>query len=263
MYFTQALVRPPSKIYAKGLTTADLGPPVLTVACRQHARYVAALRARGIAVTELAPDDRYPDSTFVEDCAILAADAVIWTRPGAPSRLGEVVALKEALCLDHPNLLPAKSFEIVDPGTVDGGDVCQVEDLFLIGISERTNQAGADQLADILDVLGFKAEAVDVRGLPDLLHLKSGLTYLGGRKALAVDAIRHHSALRGLQVITPPAGEEYAANCIPLDERTLLLPRGYPLLARQLKEDGFDLVDVEMGEFRKMDGGPSCLSLRF
>ena len=141
--------------------------------------------------------------------------------------------------------------------------MCQIEDRFLIGISERTNEAGAHQLAEVLELLGFEAETVDIRGLPGLLHLKSGLSYLGGHVALAVDAMARHPALNGVRAIVPPAGEEYASNCVPLDGRRLLFAHGFPILAHILKSEGFELIEADMSEFRKMDGGLSCLSLRF
>lgn len=263
MNFTRALVRPPAKTFAKGLTSASLGTPDLGLALRQHSRYVEALRSEGVEVTELAPNDAHPDSTFVEDCAVVAGDALVWTRPGASARAAEVQCLRDALLLDHPTLLPSKTFSISSPGTVDGGDVCRIGDSFLIGISQRTNEQGAHQLAEVLEILGFEADVVDISLHSSLLHLKSGLSALGSGRAVAVEVLAKHPSLAGLQVHVPPSGEEYAANCVAVTDDTVLFPSGHPKLARELKAAGIHVVELDASEFRKMDGGLSCLSLRF
>ncbi|MCA9764670.1 MAG: N(G),N(G)-dimethylarginine dimethylaminohydrolase, partial [Gemmatimonadetes bacterium] len=141
--FTRALVCPPAASFANGLTHADLGPPDLALARAQHAAYVDALRRLGIAVTELPADPAYPDSTFVEDTAIVTAKGAILCRPGAPSRSGEVYSMHAAL----ERLLVHEVPSITAPGTVDGGDICQAGNHVFIGLSARTNDAGADQLA--------------------------------------------------------------------------------------------------------------------
>ena len=185
MTFTRAIVRPPAATFADGLTTAGLGPPDLPAALAQHAAYVAALEACGLAVTRLPPDDRFPDSTFVEDTAVLARGLAVLCRPGAPSRAGEVEAIRPALDAFFPS-----SAAIEAPGTVDGGDVCEAGDHVFIGVSERTNEEGARQLASLLATRGLGSTLVDVRGIPGLLHLKSGIAWLGGRTLALTDALR-------------------------------------------------------------------------
>src|SRR5437660_11077182 len=118
--FTRAIVRPPAPNYAEGLTTAGLGPPDYELALKQHRAYCAALERCGLTLIRLEPDPKYPDSTFVEDVAILTDACAILTRPGAPSRTGEVNRMRQTL----PEFF-SKVFEIEAPGTLDGGDVCQ------------------------------------------------------------------------------------------------------------------------------------------
>ena len=140
--FRHALVRPPAASFAQGLTSAGSGPPDLPLALAQHSAYCDALRRCGLDVEVLPPDERYPDGTFVEDTAILAERAAITTVPGAPTRVGEVASIARALAGYRDDIQ-----NIVAPGTVDGGDVCQADGHFFIGLSARTNETGARQLA--------------------------------------------------------------------------------------------------------------------
>ena len=252
-----ALVRRPSANFADGLTTAGLGPPVVEIALDQHEKYCMALRACGLEVTRLAEDLRHPDSTFVEDTAVVAGRRAVVTRPGAPSRAGEVAGAREALRPYFDEL-----DEIVSPGTLDGGDVCEADDRFFIGVSERTNEEGARQLVALLEPRGYEATRVDVRGVPGLLHLKSGLAYLGAGRFLVVEALADHAAFHGTERIVVDSEESYGANCIRIND-VVLLAAGCPKLERNLRGRGERLLVLEMSEFRKMDGGLSCLSLRF
>jgi dimethylargininase len=255
--FTRAIVSPPAATYAQGLTTADLGPPVLARALEQHARYVAALSECGLAVTELPADPAFPDSTFVEDTAVLVPGCAIVARPGAASRRGETAAVRGAL-----RSFFVERHEIEPPGILDGGDVCAAGEHVFIGLSQRTDGSGARQLAAVLERRGFTTSILDVRRVPGLLHLKSGLAWLGGRRLVAIEALRAHPALDGWEVLSVARDEEYAANCVSLGER-VLVPAGFPRLTSALDELGLDPLVLEVSEFRKQDGGLSCLSLRF
>src|SRR6185436_13819922 len=126
--------------------TASLGAPDLARARAQHERYCAALSELGLALVHLPPDERFPDSTFVEDAAVLTPGRAVITRPGAASRLGETEAVEEALRELFPRLE-----RIEPPGTLDGGDVCEAGKTFFIGVSLRTNEDGARQLAALLE----------------------------------------------------------------------------------------------------------------
>lgn len=254
---TRALVRPPSSTYASGLTTAGLGAPDLAEARAQHAGYVEALRAAGVAVDALPPDDRYPDATFVEDVAVMTERGAILTRPGAASRRGEVDAIRAAIEARLPVLGVIEA-----PGCLDGGDVCEAGSGFLVGLSDRTNAEGASQLASLLALAGTRTVVLDVRRIPGLLHLKTGMAYLGEGRALAWEALAGQEALRGLDVVVVPEDEAYAANAIRVRDR-VLVPEGFPRTLDALSKRGLTPFPVPMSEFRKMDGGLSCLSLRW
>jgi dimethylargininase len=255
--FARAIVRPPPPSFAGALTSASEGPPDLDLALAQHRAYCEALAACGLDLIELPPDAAHPDSCFVEDTAILTARGAVLTRPGAPSRLGEVAAIEPALRQRFQDLACIEA-----PGTVDGGDVCDADGHFLIGISARTNEQGARQLARILKGWGYRSDLVDLCGQQALLHLKSGLSSLGDGRMVVSRELAGCPALDGYQAIEVAPAEAYAANCVAINGR-VLVAAGYPRLAATLAAWGCDVMPLEMSEFRKMDGGLSCLSLRF
>jgi dimethylargininase len=231
--------------------------PVLEQALEQHARYCEALEHCGLAITRLDADARFPDSTFVEDTAVLTPRRTILTLPGAPSRVGEVAGVRSTL-----ERLRGSVRDIQAPGTLDGGDVCETDQHYFIGISERTNAEGARQLAAFLAEDGYRSTCVDIRGIDGLLHLKSGIAYLGDRRLLAIERLADLEAFREYRVLPVDRAETYAANCVRVN-RHVLLAAGYPGLEASLRREGYSLLPLEMSEFRKMDGGLSCLSLRF
>jgi len=255
--FQNAIVRPPAPNFGDGLTTADLGSPDYAIALAQHEAYCAALEHCGLALTRLPADHRHPDSTFVEDTAILAGGRAILTRPGAVSRQGEVAAIYETLGTFYDHL---ESIE--GPGTLDGGDVCEADGHAIIKLSGRTNEDGARQLAAFYSTAGITSETIDVRVIPGVLHLKSGLAYVGHGRMVAIAALAKHPALSRYQVLTVDPDEEYAANCILVNDR-ILVPAKHPRTRAALEHHGTELVELDMSEFQKMDGGLSCLSLRF
>lgn len=254
-YFDRAWVRPPGARFAEGITSIGGPPPDLALALAQHRAYCAALAATGVAVTVLPPDDMHPDATFVEDVAVVVPGLIVLTRPGAESRRGEVDGIRAAFAA-FPWIV-----EIGAPGTLDGGDVCQAGRRFFIGISERTNEAGARQLAAALTAAGFDCVLMDIRGTAGLLHLKSGLAWLGASRLAVAPPLAERSEWKGFEVAHIAAADAYAANCIRVRD-TLLMAAGYPAAAAILAAGGCSLVELDVSEFQKMDGGLSCLSIR-
>ncbi len=255
--FERALTRLPGPNFAAGLTSAQLGRPDLDAALVQHAAYCAALRRCGLEVRTLPADPAHPDSTFVEDTAVLSAAATVVTRPGAASRQGEVGAIAQAL-----RDWGREAECIAAPGTVDGGDICQAENHFFIGLSARTSEAGAMQLATLLRAHGHTSSTVDIRGNRELLHLKSGLAYLGDGRLLVAPELPPIEEFRDYELVRVEPAESYAANCVRINNY-VLVAEGYPRLAAALRGLGYSLISLAMSEYRKMDGGLSCLSLRF
>ncbi len=255
--FARAILRRPGPTFANGLTESGGGAPDLARALGQHGRYERALEDCGLTVTVLPADEHYPDGTFVEDTAILTPLAAIVTRPGAPSRQGETESIERTLDGFFKTVLRLNA-----PATVDGGDVCECDGHFLIGVSARTNEAGAQALAGILGDLGYRATTLDIRATKGLLHLKTGISYLGDGRLATAASVPDVEVLRGFERIAVERGEGYAANCVRVNDR-VLIAEGHPRFADRLAGLGYDPLPLEMSEFRKMDGGLSCLSLRF
>jgi dimethylargininase len=253
--FTETIVRIPGTNFDQGLTTVQLGVPRFELVLTQHADYCAALRNCGLNVTTLEADLDHPDSTFVEDTAVVTQRSAMLTRPGARSREGEVAAMRPILRRFFPALT-----EIEAPGTLDGGDICEAGEHFFLGVSQRTNEAGARQLAAHLASMGFTSEVVDVRGIQSILHLKSGVSYVGENTLVVIEEMA--GMFSGYEQIVVAREESYAANCVRVNGR-VLVAAGYPRLLGELLEHGFFPLELDMSEFQKMDGGLSCLSLRF
>jgi dimethylargininase len=255
--FSHAIVRTPCSSFADGLTTAGLGAPDVGLARAQHEAYVAALRELGLQVTVLPADDEYPDSTFVEDTAVVTADWALAARPGAPSRAGEVESIRQMLSARFQTV-----GAIEPPGTLDGGDICEAGDRFFIGLSHRTNEAGAAQLAGWLSARGRPSTVIDVRAIPGLLHLKSGMAALDPKTLVVTGALSSHPALSEYRLFFADPEEAHAANCVRVNDR-VLLAAGAPGLERLLRSAGHSPLVLDVSEYRKMDGGLSCLSLRY
>jgi dimethylargininase len=148
------------------------------------------------------------------------------------------------------------------PGTVDGGDICEAEEHFFIGLSHRTNEEGARQLAAHLAGLGYTSSTIDVRPMTSILHLKSGIAYLGDNTLVVMEEMAGNEQFHRFELIRVSADESYAANCVRVNDR-VLVAAGFPQLTEELFARGFHPLVLEMSEFQKMDGGLSCLSLRF
>lgn len=255
---TRALVRQPASTLAQGLTTQSrLGLPDPGATLIQHTAYCEALRSCGLDVTVLPPDKRFPDGHFVEDAAVVFRDLAFICRSGAPAREPEGREIAEFLKHLHVKGIQGET------GRLDGGDVLFCADRVLIGLSERTNREGAEQLASALrDIQSdLRMDIVNFRGM---LHLKSGLSEMAPGVFLLAPEMELGYDLRFGEILTLPPGESYAANLVRINEK-LLLAAGFPgvfdMAERHFAAD--DIMALNMTEFRKMDGGISCLSLRY
>lgn len=252
--FTRAIVRKPGWSMIDGLTSSNLGKPDYHLALVQHAAYVEALQGCGLEVIVMEADERYPDATFVEDTALLTSQCAIITRPGAPSRQGEVGAVREVLQKYYGDL------EVIrEPGTVEAGDIMMVGTHFYIGLSARTNRHGARQVIEILEKYGFSGSMIEVE---DSLHLKTGVSYLENNTLAATGGCLRVEEFQQYRILEIEEDESYAANCIWVNGR-VLVAKGYPRAARTISEAGYPVIELDVSEFRKLDGGLSCLSLRF
>ena len=270
--FTRAIVRPPAPNFAEGLTTAALGAPDYVLALKQHDAYCAALEECGLDLVRLDADSEYPDSCFVEDTAVVWGGAsaaikvpvsngphVCLTQPGATSRAGEVASMRAVF----QEVLPEDAIhQIAAPGTLDGGDVCEAATHYFIGLSARTNESGAEQLARFLAAHGYTSSIFDIRDVDSLLHLKSGIAYPGDNRMILTEALAGFKEFANFEQVLVPTGEEYAANCLKVND-FMLVAAGYKRFEQKLQQLGYRTKTVAMSEFQKMDGGLSCLSLRW
>jgi dimethylargininase len=250
--FTHAIVRRPGPDFGDGITTADLGTPDYAKTLEQHAAYCDALKGCGLELIILDPEPGYPDCPFVEDTAVVTDETAVIARPGDERRRGEEEAI--AFVLSRYRRIE----RIEPPGTLDGGDVLQVKDRFFIGRSARTNEEGARQLSSILTRHGHQ---VSITPVGEMLHLKSGANHIGNGVLTLAGGLQALDVFSGFESIHVPPEECYAANCLFVNGR-LLFPTGFPHTMEKLSRLGRQIIELDMSEFRKMDGGLTCLSIR-
>lgn len=255
--FKNVIVRTPCKAVTEGITSApELGKPDYEKALKQHARYIEALKQCGVEVTVLPADENFPDSCFVEDTAVLTEKCAVISNPGAPTRNKETEAMIPVIQQFYPD----ECIEYIKaPGTMEGGDVMMVGDTFYIGRSARTNAEGIRQFSEILGKYGYQVVEVP---LEKVLHLKTGVNYLEHGHMLVSGEFTDKAEFAAYDRHAIPEGEAYAANCIWVNEK-VLVPEGYPTVEKIVKDMGYEVILVDTSEFRKIDGGLSCLSLRF
>ena len=255
--FNNVIVRRPCRAICEGITSApELGQPIYEKALQQHDKYIEALKQCGVEVTVLEADERYPDSCFVEDPALITRKCAIITNPGAASRNGE----KNEIIGAVKKFFPEDKIEYIkDPGTLEGGDVMMVGDTFYVGLSARTNAEGIRQLTEILNKYGLECIQVP---LEKVLHLKTGVNYIENNNMLVSGEFIEKPEFEKYNKIVIPEDEAYAANCIWVND-TVIVPEGYPAVLKAVQDAGYKTLLVDTSEFRKIDGGLSCLSLRF
>ncbi len=238
----------------KGITCARLGVPDYENAIDQHQKYIHALETCGLDVTVLPPDEHFPDSTFIEDACLITPVCAVLTRPGAPSRREEPAGIFDVI---HAIGLPVES--ITSPGTLDAGDVMMVGSHYYIGLSDRTNQSGADMLINILNRYGLTGSTI---ALNSVLHLKTGISYLEDHTFLACGEFLEKEEFTPFTLLPVPFEEAYAANSVRVND-WVIVPEGFEKTADLILNAGLNVKRVDVSEFRKLDGGLSCLSLRF
>lgn len=252
--FTRAITRKPGKNFEQGITTTfSSDPPNYELILIQHESYLETLNAIGLDIIQLESLPNFPDAYFVEDTAVVTSDVAVITNPGAESRKGEEKSIAAALAPFR------ESGRIQAPGTLDGGDVLQIGTHFLIGLSERTNQEGAEQLGRFLEKFGNTWTTIQVGAG---LHLKSSVNYVGKNTILVTEEFANHEQLTEFELIAVDKSEAYAANTLWVNGY-LLTPKGYPDTRQRLEKLKSEIIELDTSEIRKMDGGLTCMSIRF
>ncbi|WP_420005527.1 arginine deiminase family protein [Arenibacterium sp. LLYu02] len=254
--FTHAISRKPSVSITNGLRAVDTGTPDLDLFTSHHADYVQALRETGAEVLVLEALEAYPDAIFVEDTALCLQEGAIVMRPGAPTRLGEAAEMAP-----HLRALYSDVREVSGPDAfIEGGDILTTETEILVGRSARTNAAGIAELRELVADWGYAVrEVITPEGV---LHFKTDCSLLDSETVLATERLAASGCFETYRVILTAEGEEAAANTIRFND-LVLMPAGFPKTRGRLIEAGFNVREVGNSEAAKLDGGMSCLSLRF
>ncbi|MEL6503108.1 MAG: arginine deiminase family protein [Pseudomonadota bacterium] len=253
--FSHALCRKPARSSVDGLRAVDVGAPDFDTFLSHHEDYVAALRSTGAHVTVLEPLEDFPDCVFVEDAALCLREGAIIMRPGAPSRLGEAAAMRP-----HLERLYSQVITIDGPGFIEGGDILTTEREILIGTSARTDAAGVEEFTKIVQRWGYTVRMVETP--PDVLHFKTDCSLLDEETILATKRLDASGCFEGYRVIHTVEGEEACANAIRFND-LVIMPAGFPATRDRLTDAGYTIREVGNSEAAKLDGGMSCLSLRF
>lgn len=253
--FSRAITRRPAASIVDGLRAEDTGTPDLAQMLKDHSRYVAALKRTSAEVIELPPLEDYPDAVFVEDTALCLPQGAVMMRPGAASRLGEVAEMEPTIRAVYDDVR-----RIRGPGHIEGGDILVTGREILVGRSDRTDAAGVAELAGIVAEWGHDLREVFTP--PGVLHFKTDCSLLDGETILATRRLDASGCFEGYRVLHVPEGEEAAANSVRFND-LVLLPAGFARTAEMLDKAGYEVVEINNSECAKLDGGMSCLSLRF
>jgi dimethylargininase len=235
------------------LSFVDRSPIDIALARKQHAGYVAALRALGCDVLELPAQEALPDSVFVEDVALVMDEVAVMTRPGAESRRLEGASIADDLVRFRPLL------RMEAPATLDGGDVLRIGRQVFVGESARSNPEGRRQLQSLLAPHGYTVQGVAMR---DCLHLKSAVTAIADGRLLVNPRWVDTGAFAGFELIEVDPGEPHAANVLRIGN-SLLYPDCFPSTAARLRAAGLRMLTVDVSELQKAEGAVTCCSLVF
>ena len=222
-------------------------------AVAQHAAYGRLLESVGLEVLRLPADPAYPDCCFVEDTAVVLDEVAVLAHPGAPSRRGEVDTVASAL-EDHRPLA-----RIPPPARLDGGDVLVLGRRLYVGVSGRTDAAGAQALRRIVGFLGYQVHPVSVNGC---LHLKSAVTAIDDDTVLANPDWFDVASLEGIDVVRVPEAEPGGANVLRA-AGSVIAHAGFPRTIDLLAARGLDVRGIDVSEFLKAEAGVTCKSLVF
>ncbi|MCP4319359.1 MAG: dimethylarginine dimethylaminohydrolase [Hyphomicrobiales bacterium] len=253
--FGHAITRRPATSIVDGLRAEDIGHPDLEQMLQDHAAYVSTLKSTGATVVELPPLDEFPDAVFIEDTALCLPQGAILMRPGAPSRLGEVDEIESALRTQFDIIR-----QIQGPGFIEGGDILVTDREILVGRSARTDAAGVAELESIVADWGHTLR--EVYTPQGVLHFKTDCSLLDAETVLSTRRLDASGCFEGYRVLCTASGEEAAANAIRFNG-IVIMPAGFPRTAEMLANADYDLVEINNSECAKLDGGMSCLSLRF
>ncbi len=252
--FRRAIVRRPGQSIAGGLRAVDAGNPDPARFDAEHRAYIRALQQAGVAVEILPAREDFPDSVFVEDTALCLAAGAVILRPGAATRTGESRAMDKILEPWFDDL------RRVEAGFIEGGDILVTEKEIIVGLSARTDRAGAGRLRDLVSDWGYAVRILETP--PAILHFKTACGLIDEETILLTGELAALNFFEGYRTLTVPRNEQAAANAIAVNGR-VFVSAGYPETADLLAAAGYRVVALDTFEAAKVDGGLSCMSLRF
>jgi dimethylargininase len=222
-------------------------------AIAQHKAYEDCLADLGVRIVSLPAEPNLPDAVFVEDPAVVVDEVAIVSIIGAPSRRPEAGTLGKALSPYRPLKF------LVEPATLDGGDVMRAGRRVFVGLSQRTNREGFSQLRETLGAYGYQVEPVEVTGC---LHLKSACSYIGNDTILINRSLIAPEPFRGFELIDVPDEEPGAANALVVKD-VVIIASSFPKTRALLEQRGFQVKTIDLSELQKAEAGVTCGSLIF
>ena len=253
--FTNIIVRRPAASVTDGLRAVDVGAPDFTCLQSEHDAYIEAMKAAGVFINVLPALEDFPDSIFVEDPALVFPQGAILLRPGARTRRGEAAHIESALKSHFETVL-----KLPKGGHVEGGDVLRTPEKVMIGLSARTDLAGATGLVQCLSEFGLTGEIVQTP--KDVLHFKTDCSLLDGQTVFTTKRLAASDIFDGFETIFVPDGEEAAANALRVND-VVMVGSDFPQSINLLGSMGYNVVPLKTTEIGKIDAGLSCMSLRW
>ena len=251
--FTNAIIRKPNKSINNALSSQHLHPSYEKI-LEIHDNYINSIEEAGLNIILLERLEQYPDSIFVEDPALIFKNNIIVLNPSDVSRNGEAKIIKNEISKYFENIF------VVEKGKIEGGDILNIDNHFIIGLSNRTNKLGAENLSNILISLGATVEVCQTP--KDILHFKSECSLLDDDIILVSNRMSKLDYLKkNYNLIELPLGEENAANCIRINNK-LLIPDGFNQ-TEEILSKSFNIIKINVDEISKVDAGLSCMSLRW
>jgi dimethylargininase len=217
----------------------------------QHEAYERALEQAGARLIHLPADDRFPDSVFVEDTAVVLKELAILSSPGTASRAGEVAEI--ALVLSSFR----RTSVIEPPATLDGGDVLVIDHTIFVGETSRTNDFGRQALARRVEPFGYTVVPVPVNGC---LHLKTGCTAIGTDMLLVNPAFIDIRPFAGMEILEVADGEPFAGNSLTVGD-TIFMAKSGVRTADLLRSRGYNVECLDISELEKAEAGLTCMSI--
>jgi dimethylargininase len=223
------------------------------LAIAQHGKLKSILENYECEVIDAPELPGHPNSVFTRDTAVCTPDGYIRMRMGLESRRGE----EEWMAGILDDLGESCVGEIMTPGTVEGGDIIVAGDVAFVGRSSRMNFDGEAQLTGILLSLGYE---IRIAPIPDrYLHIGGVMSLLGPGRILCCEGVFPPHYFKGFETIEVSGDSRTTGNVICLGKNRVIVESANTEVIETLKENGVKVHAIDLSEFAKGRGGPSCM----